>query len=55
MSLSDYVTIALAVIGAAAAIAAVTPTPVDDGIVRLLRKVLDIIAMNVGKARNKED
>ena len=43
----------LAVIGAAAAIAALTPTPRDDGIVAFVRKVIDIIGMNIGNAKNR--
>ncbi|PWR19233.1 hypothetical protein DKG75_19605 [Zavarzinia compransoris] len=39
------------VIAAASAIAALTPTPVDDGIVRLLRRVVEVLALNVGNAR----
>lgn len=42
----------LAVIGAAAAVAAWTPTPRDDGIVAFLRKIVDLIAQNYGKAKN---
>ena len=42
----------LAVIGAAAAVAALTPTPKDDGIVLTLRKILDVVAMNVGNAES---
>lgn len=40
------------VIGVAAVIAAITPTPVDDGILATLKKVLNILAMNVGQAKN---
>lgn len=43
---------ALAVIGAAATIAAWTPTPRDDGVVAFLRKIIDLIGQNYGKARN---
>ena len=43
----------LAIMGAAAAIAALTPTPRDDGIVAFLRKVIDIIGMNIGNAKNR--
>lgn len=53
----QIVTVVLAVIGAAAAIAAVTPTPKDDKIVGKIQKVfkliVDTVGMNVGKARNE--
>lgn len=45
-------TAVLAVIGAAATIAALTPTPKDDGIVLVLRKIVDVIGMNVGNAES---
>ncbi len=34
-------------------IAALTPTPVDDGIVKKMYKVLDWFALNIGKAKDK--
>mgnify|MGYP003575781059 CR=1 FL=1 len=39
-------------IGVASAIAAVTPTPKDNVVLGVLRKVLDIFALNVGRAKN---
>ena len=33
-------------------IAALTPTPVDDGLVKKAYKVLDWVALNVGKAKD---
>ena len=38
---------------AAALIAALTPTPKDDGWVKKIYVVLDWIALNVGKAKDK--
>ena len=38
---------------AASIIAALTPTPVDDGIVKKMYTVLDWFALNVGKAKDK--
>ena len=35
----------------ASLVAALTPTPVDDGLVKKAYKVLDWFALNVGKAR----
>lgn len=42
-----------ALISAASAVAALTPTPKDDGIVRKIYRVLDLFALNIGHA--KED
>ncbi|EEE42845.1 hypothetical protein [Roseibium alexandrii] len=40
-----------AVIAAASAIAALTPTPKDDAVVAKVRKVVDVLALNVGNAK----
>jgi len=37
----------------ASAIAALTPTPIDDGIVKKMYTVLDWFALNVGRAKDK--
>ena len=42
-----------AVVGVLSIIAAFTPTPVDDGILAALRKILNLGAMNIGQAENK--
>lgn len=42
-----------AVVAAASAVAALTPTPKDDSIVAKVYKVLDWVALNVGKAKDK--
>ena len=42
-----------AVVAAASAVAAITPTPKDDSIVAKAYKVLDLVALNVGKAKDK--
>jgi hypothetical protein len=41
------------VVAAASAVAALTPTPKDDSIVAKAYKVLDWVALNVGKAKDK--
>mgnify|MGYP003640729189 CR=1 FL=1 len=41
------------VVATASAIAALTPTPKDDGIVKKLYKLIDLLAFNVGKAKEK--
>jgi|TARA_R110001583_G_scaffold141056_5_gene293178 hypothetical protein len=43
---------ATAVVTAASALAALTPTPKDDGIVKALYKVVDFLALNIGKAKD---
>ena len=42
-----------AVVAAASAVAALTPTPKDDSIVAKAYKVLDWVALNVCKAKDK--
>jgi|TARA_R100000482_G_scaffold56309_1_gene20186 hypothetical protein len=37
----------------ASAIAAVTPTPKDDSLVKKAYKFIDLLAINVGKAKDK--
>lgn len=39
--------IVTAVIAAASAIAALTPTPKDDGLIKKIYKVIDFLALNV--------
>lgn len=49
-----YLPIAFQIVGVAAVVARFTPTPVDDGVVMVARKILDQIAMNAGHAENKK-
>jgi hypothetical protein len=53
-NLGTIVDIASKVVAAAAAIAAITPSPTDDGIVSKMRTVIDFLGFNFGFARNKE-
>lgn len=39
------------IVSAASAIAALTPTTVDDGIVAKIRKIVDVLALNIGNAK----
>ena len=41
------------IVAIASAVSAMTPTPKDDGIGKKLYKVLDLLALNVGKAKDK--
>ena len=50
-TISDIASIATAVISVASIIAAVTPTPKDDVWIAKLYKVLDVLAINIGKAK----
>ena len=40
-------------VAACSAIAALTPTPVDDGLVKKLYSVVDFFALNIGRAKQK--
>lgn len=42
-----------AIISASSAVAALTPTPKDDGFIRKLYSIIDGLALNVGKAKDK--
>ena len=42
-----------AAVALASGIAAMTPTPKDDGFVKKLYKLIDLLALNVGKAKEK--
>ena len=50
---SELIGILTAVVSAASAIAALTPTPKDDGWVKKIYGVVDFLAINVGKAKDK--
>jgi hypothetical protein len=50
----DSILLALsAVVAAASAVAALTPTPKDDSLVAKAYKVVDWLALNIGKAKDK--
>jgi len=42
-----------AVIAVASAVAALTPTPKDDGFIKKITGIIDLLALNVGKAKDK--
>ena len=52
-TISQVYDVVSSVVGTAAVIAAVTPTPKDDTFLAFLRKVLDIIGFNIMNAKNK--
>lgn len=47
------ISIITGVVAVASAIAALTPTPKDDSWVKKIYKVVDLLALNVGKAKDK--
>jgi hypothetical protein len=49
----DILEIALAVIGVASAICALTPTPSDDLFVGKLYRIVELLALNVGHAKDR--
>lgn len=50
---TEWMEALLAVVGAASAVAAATPTKKDDTIVGTISRVVDLLALNVGHARRK--
>lgn len=48
---NDYVAIVTAVIALCSAIAAVTPTPKEGTVLSKIYKVIDFLALNIGKSK----
>lgn len=48
----ELLNVATLVVTACSAIAALTPTPLDDGIVARLYKAIDFFALNIGRAKD---
>tara|TARA_R110000765_G_scaffold264112_1_gene363704 strand:- start:177 stop:338 length:162 start_codon:yes stop_codon:yes gene_type:complete len=49
--LIELINIATALVASCSAIAAVTPTPKDDTMIAKAYKIVDLLAINVGKAK----
>lgn len=49
----ELLAIVTAAVTLASLIAALTPSPKDDGIIAKLRKLVDLVALNVGNAKKK--
>lgn len=49
---SFLIDIVAKIIAAAAAVAALTSSPKDDGVLSSIRKVIDMLALNWGNAKN---
>ena len=54
-TVEGWVALVGGIVAAASAIAAVTPTPKDDKVLARLYKVVDLLAINVGRAKEKGD
>jgi len=52
---ADNLKVALAVVGAFSTIATLTANKTDNKIVNVLLKIINFLAFNFGKARNKDD
>lgn len=50
----DILEALLSIVGGASILAAITPTAKDDSVLSVVRKVLDLVAANVGNAKNKD-
>ena len=51
--MTEYIELALAIVGVASMIATMTPNKSDDKIVAWISKIVNLMAFNVGNARNK--
>jgi hypothetical protein len=49
----NLLAVVASIVAAASAIAAITPTPKDDALASKAYKVIDWLALNVGKAKDK--
>lgn len=49
----EILTAITAVIAAASAVAALTPTPKDDSAILWVRKIIDFLALNIFNAKKK--
>ena len=50
----DMLQVATSVVAAAALLTAVTPNKWDNVVVKILRQVLNVLALNVANAKNEE-
>ena len=51
--LTEYLEIALSVHAAASIICAMTSSPKDDAVLRKIYKVLEFLALNIGRAKER--
>jgi len=52
-NLDSLLLVLTSIVAAASAVAALTPTPKDDAFVSKVYKVIDWLALNLGKAKDK--
>ena len=52
-NIGTIINIATAIVTAASGIAALTPTPKDDPLAKAAYSIIDTLAMNIGKAKDK--
>ncbi|MBO6678651.1 hypothetical protein [Parvibaculum sp.] len=50
---SEWIEAVLAIVGAASAVAAATPTRKDDDVVGKISRIIDIVALNIGHAKRQ--
>ena len=53
MDIINIFNLVTAIVALASAIAAVTPTPKDDQWIAKIYKIIDLAAINIGKAKDK--
>jgi hypothetical protein len=53
LHLNQYIEVAFAIHAAASAICALTPTKKDDTILGYLYKVIEFLALNIGRAKER--
>jgi hypothetical protein len=51
--LSEYIEVALSIHAAASILCALTPTPKDDAFLGKAYKVLEFLALNIGRAKER--
>lgn len=52
-NIGTIINVATAIVTAASGVAALTPTPKDDPLAKAAYRILDTLAMNIGKAKDK--
>lgn len=52
-NIGTIIDIATAIVTAASGVAALTPTPKDDPLARAAYRIIDTLALNVGRAKDK--
>ena len=55
MDIEQLISIVTMIVTVASAIAIVTPTPMDNVVLKFIKQVLNVLALNMGKAKNKDD